>query len=234
MKQPDGKDLEKFDNTFLAQHFALDRIGKTNAKFDRAKLLSFNADAIGKLSDADFAARWRTYLAEYDPTSLAALNRGPGASPGTGDARFQLLATIIKPRAKTLRDALTAARFALISDTDYPFDPKSLDKLRAVPAPSTSDIRHPTSDVLLRAARECLASLPAQEWSPPSIHTALEQLATHLNLGTDNAAVGKLAQPLRIAVTGTGVSPGIAETLAILGRTSTLARIDRCLAQLAS
>ena len=83
MKLPDGKDLEKFDMDFLAKHFAIDRIGKTSAKFDRAKLLSFNADYIGKLSDADFAARWRSFLAEYEPNILAALNRGPGASPGT-------------------------------------------------------------------------------------------------------------------------------------------------------
>ncbi len=218
MKQPDGKDLEKFDNSFLAQHFAIDRIGKTNAKFDRAKLLSFNADAIGKLSDAEFASRWRAYLAEYDPASLAALDaRGPAAA--------LILAAIIKPRAKTLRDALTAARFALTSDTDYPFDPKALDKLRAPAIPPV-----PSGLELLATTRTTLAILPADQWIPPGIHTALESLAKELNLGTDNAAVGKLAQPLRIAVTGTGVSPGIAETLAILGRTSTLARIDRCLA----
>ena len=48
-------------------------IGKTNAKFDRAKLLSFNADYIGKLSDADFARRWRAFLAEYEPEALAKL-----------------------------------------------------------------------------------------------------------------------------------------------------------------
>ena len=42
--------------------------------------------------------------------------------------------------------------------------------------------------------------------------------------------MGKVAQPLRVAVTGTTISPGIAETLEILGCDHTLARIDRCLA----
>ncbi len=235
MKMEDGKDLEKFDMDFLARNFAIDRIGKTNAKFDRAKLLSFNADAIGKLSDADFAARWRAFLAEYEPAALAKLD-------ARGSRAALILATIIKPRAKTLRDALIAARFALTSDTDYPFDPKSLDKLRAAPAMQypggnagaaiAPAAPLPSGRDLLNATRASLATIPASSWNPPSVHTALEQLAISLNLGTDNAAVGKLAQPLRIAVTGTTVSPGIAETLAILGQPSTLARIDRCLAQL--
>ena len=230
MKMEDGKDLEKFDMDFLARNFAIDRIGKTNAKFDRAKLLSFNADAIGKLSDAEFASRWRAFLAEYEPEALAKLDaRGPSAA--------LILATIIKPRAKTLRDALTAARFALTSDTDYPFDPKALDKLLAPSSPSGPNPNlAPNPNLsplsLLTTTRHTLAAIPASSWSPPTIHTALESLAKQLNLGTDNAAIGKLAQPLRVAVTGTTVSPGIAETLAILGQSSTLARIDRCLAQL--
>jgi glutamyl-tRNA synthetase len=213
MKLEDGKDLEKFDRDFLAKHFAIDRIGKTNAKFDRAKLLSFNGDYIAKLTDAEFAARWRAFLAEYEPDALAKLD-------ARGSQAFTILATVIKPRAKTLRDGLTAARFALVADTEYTFDAKSMDKLRAG-----------NGVELLTKTRERLAALPPTDWTPPAIHTLLEQLARDLSLPEGNAGVGQLAQPLRIAVTGTGVSPGIAETLAILGRDTTLARIDRCLAQ---
>jgi glutamyl-tRNA synthetase len=46
--------------------------------------------------------------------------------------------------------------------------------------------------------------------------------------------MGKVAQPLRVAVTGTAVSPGIGDTLALLGRARVLARIDRCLAETAA
>ena len=42
--------------------------------------------------------------------------------------------------------------------------------------------------------------------------------------------LGKVAQPVRVAVSGSTVSPPIFDTLAILGRDATLARIDRCLA----
>ncbi|MEM8835661.1 MAG: glutamate--tRNA ligase, partial [Planctomycetota bacterium] len=41
--------------------------------------------------------------------------------------------------------------------------------------------------------------------------------------------MGKVAQPLRVALTGTAVSPSIAETLVVLGKDNVLARIDRCL-----
>jgi glutamyl-tRNA synthetase len=232
MKLEDGKDLEKFDMDFLARHFSIDRIGKTNAKFDRAKLLSFNADAISKLSDEAFAARWQAFLAEYEPAALARLKGAPSASSGDASAttpRFQLLASVIKPRARTLRDGLTAARFALIADTGYDFDPKALDKLRASNPKSESPSPQSPID-LLSATRDRLSTL--SDWTAPTIHTLLEQLATQLGLPPGNQGVGQLAQPLRIAVTGTTVSPGIAETLAILGKESTLVRIDRCLALL--
>jgi glutamyl-tRNA synthetase len=43
--------------------------------------------------------------------------------------------------------------------------------------------------------------------------------------------MGKIAQPIRVAVTGSTISPAIVDTLMLLGREKTLARIDRCLAR---
>jgi glutamyl-tRNA synthetase len=99
LKTPDGKDLEKFDNAFLASHFGLDRIGKTASKFDRNKLLSFNADAINALSDEDFATRWRTWCTEFEPAFAAKIDAG-------GPERWLVLAKAVKARAKTLRDGV--------------------------------------------------------------------------------------------------------------------------------
>lgn len=218
LKLPDGKDLEKFDLTFLASHFSIERIGKTNAKFDRAKLLSFNADAIGALSDEEFVRRWREYLSVYEPEALAKLSaRGPHA--------FDMLAPAIKPRAKTLRDGLIACRFAIMDDDAYSFDPKAIEKIRAVDAKNSPSGAPPRSGVeVLGTVRERLVGLDAPGWTPPAINALVESLAQELGLG-----MGQIAQPLRVALTGTGVSPGIGETLATLGRTSSLARIDRCL-----
>jgi glutamyl-tRNA synthetase len=57
------------------------------------------------------------------------------------------------------------------------------------------------------------------------VHAALEGLAKEKSLG-----LGKVAQPLRVAVSGGTVSPPIDVTLALLGQARTLARLDRALA----
>ena len=75
----------------------------------------------------------------------------------------------------------------------------------------------------LRHAREKLAAI--SEWTPESIHEAVLAAA-------ESAAVklGKLAQPLRVAVTGTAMSPSIDQTLWLAGKSRTLARIDAAIA----
>jgi len=86
--------------------------------------------------------------------------------------------------------------------------------------------RHLGDDALptVAKARERLADMA--RWDAPAIHTALNDLATQLQSG-----LGKIAQPLRVAVTGTAVSPPIDATLALLGRERTLARLDAVLAK---
>jgi glutamyl-tRNA synthetase len=72
----------------------------------------------------------------------------------------------------------------------------------------------------LLKVREALAQLPA--WEPEALHAAVEQAAAALEL-----KMGKLAQPLRVAVVGAAASPGIDVTLHLLGREACLRRIDR-------
>ena len=72
----------------------------------------------------------------------------------------------------------------------------------------------------LEALRGKLAALPA--WSATALHDALNATAESLGL-----KLGKLAQPVRVAVSGGGVSPPIDATLELLGREQTLMRIDR-------
>lgn len=77
---------------------------------------------------------------------------------------------------------------------------------------------------MLAKVREGLAKLP--EWTTPAIHGTLNDLATALGAG-----LGKIAQPVRVAVTGTAVSPPIDATLELLGRERSLARIDAAIAR---
>jgi glutamyl-tRNA synthetase len=77
----------------------------------------------------------------------------------------------------------------------------------------------------LAAAAERLDALG--EWQRESIHAVIEELATALGV-----KMGAVAQPLRVAVTGTTISPPIDLTLHLLGRDKTRARIDRALAHI--
>ncbi|MEO6967352.1 MAG: glutamate--tRNA ligase [Rhodanobacteraceae bacterium] len=71
---------------------------------------------------------------------------------------------------------------------------------------------------LLQTAHAKFASLG--EWSPQAIHVAIEELANDAGVG-----MGKIAQPLRVAITGTQVSPSIEHTIYLAGRDVALKRI---------
>ena len=75
---------------------------------------------------------------------------------------------------------------------------------------------------VLEKARAALGD--ACDWRPEAIHETIQAQAEAGGLG-----LGKVAQPLRVAVSGGGVSPPIDQTLAILGREETLTRIDRAI-----
>jgi glutamyl-tRNA synthetase len=116
-----------------------------------------------------------------------------------------------RERAKTLKEMAQNSRFFFIDSVEI--DPKAASK-------------HLAGDgaQVLAKVRAQLAGLA--EWTSSAIHTALNDLATSLQSG-----LGKIAQPVRVAVTGTAVSPPIDATLALLGRERTLARLDAALAR---
>jgi len=115
-------------------------------------------------------------------------------------------------RAKTFKEMAEGSRFFFEDIKGY--DPQAAAK-------------NLTPDVApaLMTLRERLVALP--EWSAPALHDVLNQTAEGLGL-----KLGKLAQPLRVAVSGGGVSPPIDATLELLGRERTLARLDRALAHI--
>lgn len=208
LKNDDGTDLERFDMDFLAQHFSLDRIGKSNSKFDRDKLLAFNADTIQHgLTDDRFAAEWLTWAERFDPQLAEWANADP--------ARWQLAAAAARPRTKALSDAKDAIAFVFLDTATIEYDPKAVKKQLLKGDPNG-----------LAALPETRAALDAiTDWTPDSIDAAIAAFAESSGHG-----MGKAAQPLRVALTGTAVSPPLGLTLALLGKDESLARIDRCLA----
>jgi glutamyl-tRNA synthetase len=79
----------------------------------------------------------------------------------------------------------------------------------------------------LAAAREALAAV--EPFEPEVIEAALAPVLERFELKP-----GRLYQPIRVAITGSSVSPGIFESLAALGRDDTLARIDAALVRIRS
>ena len=85
---------------------------------------------------------------------------------------------------------------------------------------------------LKEAAREPLAQMRTRlatlaDWSPEPIHDVVKAVSEALGIG-----MGKIAQPLRVAITGTQVSPDIGWTVYLCGRGEALARIDAAIGML--
>jgi glutamyl-tRNA synthetase len=85
--------------------------------------------------------------------------------------------------------------------------------------------KDPATATLLRDTGAALAAL--ERWEPAAMEDSLRALAERHGIGG-----GKLFQPLRVALTGMGVSPGIFEVAEMLGRERALRRIDAAVARI--
>ncbi|MCC7200667.1 MAG: glutamate--tRNA ligase [Gammaproteobacteria bacterium] len=119
------------------------------------------------------------------------------------------VADVQKERAKTLKEMAANSVFFYVAPTQY--EEKAAKKnLNAETKPQLEKV---------------LAGLAAlEDFSAPAIHALLQGIAEAGSLN-----LGKVAQPVRVAIAGGGVSPPIDQTLALLGREEVLARLDRAL-----
>jgi glutamyl-tRNA synthetase len=203
---PGGK-TEKFDAKFLIEHFDLGRIIKSPAKFDRDKLLAFNLDALQAMTPERFAVHLANHGRRYHPEFMKALN----------EAQFDLFTASNHARSKTLEDPYRSCRFFIEADDAIVYEQsKAVRKALESGDPNGAAHLAALSAVLKHQA----------DWTVAGLEATITAYADERAGGK----LGKVAQPLRVAVTGGTVSPAIFETLAILGRESVVARIDRCLA----
>jgi glutamyl-tRNA synthetase len=209
LKDDEGRDVERFDRAFLAEHFTTQRIGRANARFDRDKLLAFNQDSITEMSDEDFFPLWSDWCARYAPEVIERFD----------EAWRRRFAAAIRTRCRTLADPtapLGPGVFALIDDDAVQYDEKAVAKFLHKGEPSGC--------VLLGEVREVLAG--ADPFEPDPVEAAVRAFCERRGV-----ALGKVAQPLRVAATGRAASPPLGDTLALLGRDAVLRRLDRCLAE---
>jgi len=130
---------------------------------------------------------------------------------GTPDSMLEAVVLAQRERCKTLKEMAAASRFFFEAPESY--DVKAASK-------------HLTKDTAPFVEQSIAALASESRWDAPAIHQAIQAVA-------DSAGVtlGKVAQPLRVAVSGGTVSPPIDRTLEILGRDETLGRLRRALAQ---
>jgi glutamyl-tRNA synthetase len=186
--------------------------------FTRAEMIAaFDIHDVNKAASAfnPEKLQWlnQQHMVRAEPAALVPYLRAQLRRLGLESTDQSLLEGVIvaqRERAKTLKEMAQNSRFFFTDAIEI--DPKARAK-------------HLGADALplLGQVRERLAALA--QWDASTINAALNELAAQSQLG-----LGKIAQPLRVAVTGTAVSPPIDATLALLGRSRTLARIEAVLA----
>ncbi len=155
------------------------------------------------------------YLKSDDPLELVPHFtwhlRAAGIDPDTGPEPADVIVAL-RERAQTLKEMAEKARvwYAPLQGYDEAAAAKHFGAATALPA--------------LKAVHAQLAELP--EWSVASVHGAIEAAAAAIGEG-----MGKVAQPLRVAITGTQVSPSIDHTVFLAGRDEALRRVDAAIAK---
>ncbi len=189
-------DQEFFTIDEAIEVFDLPAVGKSASRFDFKKLANMNGQYIREADDARLAQLTAPRIAKLEPAFGA-------------DKHIALLTQAmpsLKARAKDL-DELAAGALFLFRQRPLPMDEKA-EKLL------TEDAR-----ALLGKISEKLKA--GSDWTSEQLETELKAMAEERELG-----LGKLAQPLRAALTGQATSPGIFDVLVLLGREESLARID--------
>ena len=195
-------DHDVFSLAEMVEAFDISKVNSNPARFDQKKADAINAEHIRLLEPADFAARLRAYLTER------------GDLPAdVDDATFTTAAELVQTRIVVLADAWDLLKFLFVSDDEFAIDPAAAAKNLG-----------PDATPVLEATIAALEAV--QEWTPEPLETALKAtLIDELGLKPRKAFA-----PVRVAVTGSHISPPLYESLELLGRERTLARLRAAMA----
>lgn len=220
----------------LIEWFDIDAINKSASRFDFKKLDDLNGHYIRQSSDDELLARIKDMLPHLDFAALRALEIDPKAPPRADVALAHEIAALapsipdgnalaarfadagwekvsaampaLKERAKTLAELVVGALF-LVADTPLKLDEKAAKLIDA-------DARTTLAALLPRFTA-------AREWTAGALEAEVRAYSEETG-----AKLGKVAQPLRAALTGRSVSPPVFTVLEVLGREKSLERIKVC------
>lgn len=191
---------EIFDFAQFSANFDWARVNTVGPVFDLTKLDWLNGHYLRELGDDEFAARLIAFASSV---------RGFG--PEALDV-LRLGAPLVRERVQTLAEAVDMLMFTIVAEADFVLD-------EAAAAKQLGEKGLPVITAALAALD------PLTDWTTPAIEAALRAaLVDELGLKPRNAF-----GPVRVAVTGSTVSPPLFESMQVLGREKTLARLRACL-----
>ncbi len=185
----------------MTKWFDFEGMNKAAARFDFAKLENLNGHYIRHAEDEHLVKSLESVLHEIDGGELLKNNM-------TAKRRNQLAEAMpgLKERAKTLIDLANGAAF-LFSERPLQLDEKATSILDDDARKSLGGIIPLLKDV--------------SDWNLETVEATVRQYTEQQGL-----KLGRVAQPLRAALTGRGVSPGVFDVLSVLGREESIARIE--------
>ncbi len=193
-------DHEIMSTEEMIEWFDLDAIGRSAARFDFIKLENLNGHYLREAPAAEIVRRLKALVPELPDGAALSRRIGPD-----GWQSLERAMPGLKERAKTLRELLDSA--------DYLFAKRPL------------AIDDQAAKLLDDQGRDTIAQLlprleGVEPWTVKAIEASVRSFADETG-----RKLGKVAQPLRAALTGKSTSPGIFDVLEVLGREESLARL---------
>ncbi len=196
-----SEDRDVFSMAEMVEAFDISKVNSNPARFDQKKADALNAEHIRLLAPGDFAHRLREYLTEHNRI---------GAE--IDEKVFAAAAELVQTRIVVMSDAWDLLRFLFAPADEFAIDPAAGAKNLG-----------PGATEVLQAAITALE--PLAEWTTEAIEAALKKaLIDDLGLKPRKAF-----SPVRVAVTGSHISPPLYESLELLGRGLTLDRLRSAL-----
>jgi glutamyl-tRNA synthetase len=191
----------------IEAEFRLEEVNPSPAFFDERKLRAFNGEYLRALSVEEFIAACRPWL-----TGTATIPAPPWRPEDFDAAAFAAVAPLAQTRVAVLSEIVPAVDFLFLAEP--PVDEAAWAKA----------MKEGAADLLADAVA-AYEALPA--WEAEPLKTATEQVGAARGL-----KLGKAQAPVRVATTGRTVGLPLFESLAVLGRERTLARLRTALARL--
>lgn len=196
-----GDDREKMTKEEMVQSFSLKKVNKSPAQLNIEKLEWLNGKYIAELSDENLLELLDEEISQ--------------AGWNAADCDKKLLLRLVelnKERIRTLKEFIEKANYFFAEDISIALDDKKVKKV----------FKKPEGKMVLKEILPILEN--ASDWEEVELEKVIDGYTQDKELN-----MGSVAQPLRVALTGATVSPGISETLYVIGKDRSLKRIAKAL-----